>query len=136
MSSRQIRVRCRQIRDTDLDAIHNMLMKSGFGGSSDFWARALQRLSQHQPAPDFPKYGYLLEVNGVPVGMVLLISSVVTVDGQPKVRCNGSSWFVWPAFRGYGALLVAQALKRKDVTYYNISALPHTRDMEIGRAHV
>jgi hypothetical protein len=36
---------------------------------------------------------------------------------------------VWPAFRAYGALLAAQALKRKDVTYVDISPLAHTFDM-------
>jgi len=42
------------------------------------------------------------------------------------IRCNLSSWYVEPAFRAYATLLVAQALRHKDVTYLNVSAAPHT----------
>jgi hypothetical protein len=129
MPSGPLRVRCRQIRDSDRDGILDLFMKGGFGGTRDIWERGLRSLSVHPAPPGFPKYGYLLEVNNVPVGMLLLISSTVMVNGQPKVRCNVSSWYVWPAFRGYGPLLVAQAMRHKEATYFNISPLPHTLDM-------
>ncbi|HUB94621.1 MAG TPA: hypothetical protein VL993_01805, partial [Stellaceae bacterium] len=74
-------------------------------------------------------YGYLLEVNGVAVGMLLLISTSVRIDGKVRIRCHVSSWYVWPAFRAYGSLLAAHALKRKDVTYVDTSPLSHTFDM-------
>src|SRR5262249_40910089 len=46
--------------------------------------------------------------------------------GQTVTRCNLSSWYVDPAYRAYGSLLVSQALRHKDVTYLNVSAAPHT----------
>jgi hypothetical protein len=124
-----IRVRCRQIDDTDIDAISNLLWKSGFGGSRDFWLSGLKQLKRHPSALGFPKYGYLLEVNYIPVGVLLLITVPTTEKGDEKIKCNVSSWFVWPAFRGYGSLLVKHALSRKDATYYNISPRPHTFEL-------
>ena len=124
-----LRVRCRPIRDADRDAVLNLIAKSGFGGTREFWEGALQRLAEHATPAGFPKYGYLLEINGVAVGMLLLIASTVPIDGRPRIRCNVSCWYVWPAFRAYATLLVSQALKHKEATYYNISPLPHTIDM-------
>jgi hypothetical protein len=126
MSSRPLRVRCRTIEDGDRDAVLNLLLKSGFGGNRAFWTEALQRLSEHPTPESYPKYGYLLEVNNVAVGLLLLICSTIPAAGELKVRCNTSCWTVWPAFQAYGTLLVAQALKHKEATYINISPLPHT----------
>ncbi len=74
-----------------------------------------------------PKYGYLLDRAGVPVGAILLICSMVRSDGALWPRCNLSSWYVEPAYRAYGALLSSHALSHKGVTYVNISPAPHTR---------
>jgi len=121
MASKPLRVRCRQIRDDDADAVVRLLQKGGFGGDRDFWAISLRRLANHPTPEGYPKFGYLLEVNGVPVGMLLLISSLVPAGPEMKVRCNVSSWYVFPAFRAYAGLLVAHALRHKDATYFNIS---------------
>jgi hypothetical protein len=59
------------------------------------------------------------------VGTILLIFSRPRGD-VPTVRCNVSSWFVAPEFRGYASLLVSKALSHKDVTYLNITPAPHT----------
>jgi hypothetical protein len=123
------RVRCRQIEDADLESVYDLLIKSGFFDDRTFWLRALRRLSEHTPPPGYPKYGFLLEVNGVPVGMLLLISALIPGDAGPRVRCNVSCWYVWPAFRAYGSLLVSQALRYKEATYINISPLQHTFDL-------
>jgi hypothetical protein len=128
MASWPPRVRCRAIRDDDVEAIADLLVKS-FGRTRDFWKFGLQRLAEHPTPAGFPKYGYLLEVNGVVVGMLLLISTAIDIDGVAKVRCHVSSWYVWPAFRAYGTLLAAHALGRKDATYVDISPLSHTFTM-------
>jgi hypothetical protein len=119
------KIRCRQIADGDLDGLADLL-KRGFGSrrSLAFWRRALACL-QTRPVPaDMPRYGYLLENDGVPVGAILLIFSVT--PGDETIRANVSSWYVDPAFRSYAQLLVSQALKLKTVTYLNVSAAPHT----------
>jgi hypothetical protein len=80
---------------------------------------------QARAVPDgMPRYGYLLENAGVPVGAILLIFAAM--PGGEAPRANVSSWYVEPAFRSYAPLLVAQALKLKAVTYLNVSAVPHT----------
>ena len=91
-----------------------------------FWLHALRRLTGHEPPPGLPKYGYLLETGGVPVGAILLICSTMREGDQIATRCNLSSWYVEPAYRTYATLLVSQALRHKDVTYLNVSAAPHT----------
>jgi hypothetical protein len=128
MPSLGLRVRCRPIRDDDRRAIVNLLLKS-FRGDPEFWQEALNRLAEHATPPGFPKYGYLLEVNDVAVGMLLLISTSLREGGEAKLRCHVSSWTVWPAFRAYATFLATQALRHKEATYVNISAIPETVDI-------
>ena len=119
------RIRCRQIGDADLDGLADLL-KRGFGArrTRAFWRRLLACLRARSAPAELPRYGYLLENDGVPVGVILLIFSPTPGDGA--MRANVSSWYVEPAFRGYAPLLVSQALKLKQVTYLNISAVAHT----------
>jgi hypothetical protein len=119
------RIRYRQIGIADIDAIVNLLTRGMRIRTRDFWVRAFRRLMEHSTPPEFPKYGYLLEVNGTPVGVILLIFSTIIVKGEQRIRCSTSSLFVEPAFRSYAAMLRSQALKHRHVTYFNISPLPH-----------
>lgn len=119
------KIRCRQIADGDLDALADLL-KRGFGArrTHAFWRQVLAGLKARAVPAGMPRYGYLLENAGVPVGAILLIFA--TTPGGAAPRANVSSWYVEPAFRSYAPLLVAQALKLKQVTYLNVSAVPHT----------
>jgi hypothetical protein len=121
MSPPPPRVRCRQIGEADIEAVVNLLMNGFRDRGRDFWVRALKRLSEHPAPPGYPKYGYLLESGGAPVGVMLLIFSSIVVDDVTQIRCSVSSWFVEPAFRIYAAMLEAQALKHKNATYFNIT---------------
>ena len=80
------------------------------------------RLAARTPPEGCPQFGYLLEADGVVVGVLLLICS----ERDGHVRCNMSSWYVDPAHRGHAAVLAAMAAKQKHVTYLNVSAAPHT----------
>ncbi len=119
-----LKVRCRQIADDDLDGLADLLRR-GFGArrTRAFWRRALACLQARAVPPDMPRYGYLLENEGAPVGAILLI---FTAGPDGAIRANVSSWYVDAAFRGYAQLLVSQALKLKTVTYLNVSAAPQT----------
>src|SRR5262249_18796900 len=119
------KIRCRQIADGDLDRLADLLTR-GFGArrTRAFWAHVLDGLRTRAVPADMPRYGYLLENDGVPVGTILLIFA--TTPGGGALRACVSSWYVEPAFRGYAPLLVSQALKLKQVTYLNISPAPHT----------
>jgi hypothetical protein len=118
--------RCRQIASSDFDAVVGLLTRGFPVSSESYWRHVLARLDAH-PTPDgFPKYGYLLESDGAIVGVILQIFvALETVDG-PATRCYMSSWYVEPAFRGYASPLVSTAIRRKDVTYVNVSPDPRT----------
>jgi hypothetical protein len=119
------KIRCRQIADGDLDGLADLL-KRGFGSrrTHAFWRHALACLRARAVPAEMPRYGYLLENDGVAVGAILLIFA--TTPGSGDIRANVSSWYVEPAFRSYAPLLVSQALKLKQITYLNISAVRHT----------
>lgn len=119
-------IRCREIGTADIEGIVNLLASGFRERTRDFWVRALRRLSEHPTPSGFPKYGYLLESKGAPVGAILLIFSSILVNGEPRIRCNVSSWYVQPGFRTYATILVSRALRHRHVTYFNITPAPHT----------
>lgn len=129
------RIRCRQIVAADLEKVADLLT-AGFrpqclwrivtqafrAPNRPFWVRALKRLSAHPGPAAFPKYGYMLEVDGRPVGVILLIfTSLCAPEAEARIRCSVSSWYVAPAYRSYASMLVSHALRHKDVTYFNIT---------------
>jgi len=120
-------LRCREIEARDTTAVVKLLTK-GFRADRPraYWENAIRILSEHPVPPGLPKYGYLLENAGVPVGVLLSIFSSVPADDANELRCNVSSWYVEPGFRSYAPLLASRALKHKDVTYSNLSPAPHT----------
>lgn len=126
MASSVSEIRCRPIAEADLSAVAILLARGFRGRDLTFWQNAMERLIKHAPAPGLPKYGYLIESDGVAVGAILMISSVGREDDAVTTRCNLSSWYVEPAFRPYAPLLVSHALRQKGVTYTNVSPAPHT----------
>jgi hypothetical protein len=121
------KVRSRQINDGDIDGVVDLLTRGFRLRTRDYWQRALEKLASHRTPPDMPKFGYLLESGGELVGVILLIFSSIPGESAAKMRCNVSSWYVEPAFRGHASLLISQAIKHKNVTYVNISPAMHTR---------
>jgi hypothetical protein len=121
------KIRTRLITDSDIEAVASLLSKGFKRRSRQYWLRALDRLAKHPTPTGFPKYGYLMEGDCAPVGVVLLIFSRVQRDGTFKVRCNVSSWYVEPAYRSFATFLVLHALSNKSVTYLNISPAPHVQ---------
>jgi len=119
-------IRCRQIEESDVDAVAALLTRGFPNRNSQFWHHALDQLTRREPPPGLQKYGYLLETGGTPVGAILLICSAMRTGDTVAPRCNLSSWYVDPAYRAYAPLLVSHALRHKEVTYLNVSAAPHT----------
>jgi hypothetical protein len=121
-----LRIRCRQIGIADIDALVNLVTRGFHVRTREFWVRAFARLTKHSTPQGFPKYGYLLECNGTPVGVILLIFSVIVVNQEMRIRCSVSSWYVEPRFRSYATILLSQALRNKQATYFNITPDPKT----------
>jgi hypothetical protein len=120
-------LRCREIDESDIESVIDLLTTGFIVRSRDYWARGLDRLMRHPTPPGLPKLGYLLEHDGRPVGVILLIFSEIPIRTETAVRCNISSWYVEPAFRSHASWLAVRALKHKNVTYVNTSPAPHTR---------
>ena len=118
--------RCREISDADLGSIA-VLLSNGFPNRSRaYWLGALDRLKKHSAPADMPKYGYLVERAGAPVGAILLISTMMPDGNESTRRCSLSSWFLEPRVRTYAPLLSSQAIRKKNVTYYNLTPAAHT----------
>ncbi len=102
--------------------------REDFAGRDDkYWRTGLNRLAARPlPPAGCPRYGYLLETEAGPVGAVLLLCSESLESGEARIRCNASSWYTEPAYRMHAPMLIAAALKRRDVTYTNVSPAPHT----------
>jgi hypothetical protein len=113
--------RIREISDNDVEAIADLLTRGFVHRPREYWLRGLRRQGTRSLPPEVPRYGYLLENEGVPVGCLLLIYSSKIIDGEIAACCNVSSWYVDPAFRNYAALFASMTQKRKDVTYFNVT---------------
>ena len=120
-------LRCRQIDEADIGAVASLLARGFPAHNRRFWLDAFAQLTRHELPPGLPKYGYLLESNGIVVGAILLICSTMPTGAAVATRCNLSSWYVDPPFRAYAPILVSRALRHKNVTYTNVSSAPHTR---------
>jgi hypothetical protein len=116
-----VKPRFREIQDSDLDAIGDLLTRGFVHRSRDYWMLGLHRQGTRSLSPDVPRYGYMLEHQGAPVGCLLLIYSSKIIDGEAATCCNVSSWYVDPEFRNYAALFASMTQKRKDVTYSNVT---------------
>ena len=91
------------------------------GRSRDYWMQGLRRQAERQVPTGYPRFGYMIDNNGTPAGVLLLIYSTRNDGTEATVYCNLSSWYVEPAFRNYAPMLTKIAQKNKEVTYFNIS---------------
>jgi hypothetical protein len=128
MSMQPYRICAREIDDGDIPAIVALLAKGFPIRSRSFWNQTLEAMKRRSVPAGFPRFGQLLACDGAAVGVILQIFSAAGVGTATAARCNLSSWYVQPEFSCYAALLISRALSRKNVTYSNISAAPHTWD--------
>ena len=114
-------IRCREIGIADLDAIADLLTRGFARRSRDYWMSGLRRMSVREVPEGFPRFGYMLDHEGTPVGVLLLIYTARDDGGGTSIRCNLSSWYVEPAYRTYAPMLTNVAQRHKHITYVNIS---------------
>lgn len=116
-----VKLRCREISEGDLDAIADLLTRGFVRRKREYWMRGLRHQSERSLPSGVPRFGFLLENEGIPVGCLLLIYSNKLYDGKTSIFCNVSSWYVDPLFRNYAPLLASKAESRKDVSYINVT---------------
>jgi hypothetical protein len=114
-------IRCREISETDIDAVADLLTRGFIGRSREYWIQGLRRQTEREVPKGYPRFGYMLDHDGLPVGVLLLLYTSRTDGHEAAVHCNLSSWYVEPAFRNYAPLLTKIAQKNREVTYSNIS---------------
>jgi hypothetical protein len=115
------KLRCREISETDIDAVADLLTRGFVGRSREYWVRGLRRQAAREIPTGYPRFGYMLDCDGLPVGVLLLLYMSRADGAAMAIYCNLSSWYVEPAFRNYAPLLTKIAQKNKEVTYINIS---------------
>jgi hypothetical protein len=115
------KLRCREISEADLDAVADLLTRGFAGRSRHYWMQGLRRQAAREVPNGYPRFGYMLDNDGMPVGVLLLLYSSRMNGCDTAIHCNLSSWYVDPAFRNYAPLLTKIAQKNKEVTYLNIS---------------
>lgn len=124
----QPRIRCRQIGEADIEAVVDLLLQGFAGRGRRYWTRGFERQAARVLPPNVPRFGFMLESDGVPVGVIVLLYTALGTGDAVRLRCNLSSWYVVPEFRSQASLLIFFALKHKQVTYVNISPARHTWD--------
>jgi hypothetical protein len=115
------KVRCREISAIDIDAIADLLTRGFPGRSREYWMQGLRRQAARAVPDGYPRFGYMLDNDGMAAGVLLLLYTSRINGEQATIYCNLSSWYVDPAFRNYAPLLTKIAQKNKEVTYINIS---------------
>jgi hypothetical protein len=120
-------IRCREISAADIDAVADFLMQGFVGRPRQYWMQGLCRQASREIPEGYPRFGYMLDRGGLPVGVLLLLYTSRNNGAETTIYCNLSSWYVDSAFRNYAPLLTKIAQKRKEVTYVNISPATWTR---------
>ena len=116
-----VKPRFREIQESDLDAVGDLLTRGFQHRSREYWMRGLRRQGTRPVPPGAPRYGYLIESDGLPVGCLLMIYSNKISNGETATCCNVSSWYVDPEFRNYAALFASMTQKRREITYFNVT---------------
>jgi len=86
-----VKPRIREILESDLDAIGDLLTRGFVHRRREYWLGGLRRQATRSLPSGVPRYGYLLENQGVPVGCLLMVYSTRIVDGQAALFCNLSN---------------------------------------------
>ncbi len=120
------RVHCREIAATDIGSVLDLL-KEGFPKlPRPHWVAALDILATRPVPEGMPRYGYMLESDGSPVGLILVIVSEVRRNGVTTIRSNGAAWYVRPDFQFYGSIPLDRTLRLLADVHLNVFPAAHT----------
>jgi hypothetical protein len=114
-------IRCREIEIADLDGVADLLKRGFAGRSRDYWMDGLRRMSVREAPAEFPRFGYMLDHEGTPVGVLLSIYTTRDDGNGTSIRCNLSSWYLEPVYRNYSMMMAKITQRHRHVTYINIS---------------
>jgi hypothetical protein len=81
-------IRCGEIATADLDAVADLLTRGFTIRSREYWMCGLRRQSLRDVPEGFPRFGYMLDHEGKPVGVLLLLYSARDNGSGTSIRCN------------------------------------------------
>ena len=79
------KLRCREIAETDLDAVADLLTRGFVGRSRDYWMQGLRRQAEREVPNGYPRFGYMLDNGGAAAGLTGIFS-----------RARGRKYFKGP----------------------------------------
>ena len=120
------KIRCRQIAESDLQAVAALLNEGFPRRRLKHWQDGLDHMASRSAPANTLQFGYCLEVGGKLVGVILMICSERPVNGEYATFINLASWYVKPDYRPYAHQLAAMALKNRTASYTNVTAAPST----------
>ncbi|MGO8831455.1 MAG: hypothetical protein ACLQE9_01380 [Roseiarcus sp.] len=118
---------CRAIEDADIEGVIDCLQRGFPERPRSYWEQGIARMGKRAAIKDYPRYGYALAAEGKVVGVLLQIYSQRDAATGSGIVCNLSSWCVDKEHRGHATMLHLASVRRKEVTYVNISPAAHTR---------
>lgn len=119
-------IRCREITDSDLSAVEDILRRGFPERPVSFWRDGLARHAARALPSGYPRYGLVLTADGKIVGVLLTLYTDADFASVRTIRCNLSSWYVDPPYRGFAALLERMAQRDRNVVYTNVTPDPQT----------
>lgn len=117
---------CRPIEDSDWEGIIECLGRNFPTRQRSYWERVAARMAKRPVVADLPKYGYVLDMSGHIVGVLLTLYFEHPGQEGAEIRCSLSSWSVDPEYRAFAGKMVIAVLRRKHVIYINVSPAPGT----------
>jgi hypothetical protein len=112
----------REITDDDLGAVRELLVEGFPIRSDDYWTKGLTNLRSLPHVEGFPRYGYLVDADHAPQGVLLTITGD---RGAYGALTSFSSWYVREGYRQFALLLFRHALELRNTTFLNPSPSDH-----------
>ena len=106
----------------DRDTVIRLLAEGFPKDGEDFWRRSLHRQASLQGEG----HGFLLDVGGRPVGVMLTLRSRRLVpEGGTRELVNLSSWYIEPSHRWRAASMLRSAMADDNAIYTDLTAVPN-----------
>jgi acetoacetyl-CoA synthetase len=117
--------RIRPAGPADVESICQFLHE-GFEAIS---AKTWQSLFNYTWLEKKPNFGFVAVDGETVIGFVGALYSKRRINGKTGLVCNLTSWYVRPDYHGWGAPLLAAALRDKTITFTALTPAPVTRQI-------
>jgi hypothetical protein len=124
-------MKIRPIIKDDLDAILLLLCEGFRRRGQSYWRNALSILTDRPEIEGLPRWGWLLEDDNAPQGVLLALAS----RARGKVRLNLSSWYVREAYRKYATLMLRPTMRDPSICVLDLSPAANVVPIVLGMGY-